>query len=276
MPYREEVIQAVDYIKNKIDAQPKIGIVLGSGLGEVVEGIEDKTVIPYSNIPGFPVSTVKGHAGNLVFGKLEGKNVAVMQGRFHFYEGHPISKVVFGVRVMGLLGINALIVTNAAGGINTSLKPGDLMVIKDHINFAGENPAIGEEIPEFGPRFFDMTHAYDLELIETAKKVYEKNKAAYKEGVYAFLKGPSYETPAEIKMLLAIGADAVGMSTVPEVIAARQMNIKVFGISCITNMAAGISKNKLSHQEVIETSERVKKDFIKIISGVVAEMQQIL
>lgn len=276
MSYREEVMQAVDYIKNKIDAQPKIGIVLGSGLGEVVEGIEDKTVMPYSNIPGFPVSTVKGHAGNLVFGKLEGKNVAVMQGRFHFYEGHPISKVVFGVRVMGLLGINALIVTNAAGGINTSLKPGDLMVIKDHINFAGENPAIGEEIPEFGPRFFDMTHAYDLELIETAKKVYEKNKVAYKEGVYTFLKGPSYETPAEIKMLSAIGADAVGMSTVPEVIAARQMNIKVFGISCITNMAAGISKNKLSHQEVIETSERVKKDFIKIISGVVAEMQQIL
>lgn len=276
MPYKEEVMQALDYIKNKIDAQPKIGIVLGSGLGEVVEGIEDKTVIPYSNIPGFPVSTVKGHAGNLVFGKLEGKDVAVMQGRFHFYEGHPISKVVFGVRVMGLLGINTLIVTNAAGGINTSFKPGDLMVIKDHINFAGENPAIGEEIPEFGPRFFDMTYAYDLELIKMAKKVYEKNKVAYKEGVYAFLKGPSYETPAEIKMLSAIGADAVGMSTVPEVIAARQMNIKVFGISCITNMAAGISKNKLSHQEVIETSERVKKDFIKIISGVVAEMQQIL
>ncbi|HHV83487.1 MAG TPA: purine-nucleoside phosphorylase [Tepidanaerobacter syntrophicus] len=272
MSYREEVMQAVDHIKNKIDTQPKIGIVLGSGLGEVVEGIENKTVIPYSNIPGFPVSTVKGHAGNLVFGKLEGKDVAAMQGRFHFYEGHPISKVVFGVRVMGLLGINTLIVTNAAGGINTSLKPGDLMVIKDHINFAGENPAIGEEIPEFGPRFFDMTYAYDLELIETAKRVYEKNKVVYKEGVYAFLKGPSYETPAEIKMLSIIGADAVGMSTVPEVIAARQMNIKVFGISCITNMAAGISKNKLSHQEVIETSERVKKDFIKIISGAVAEM----
>lgn len=272
MPYKEEVLQAVDYIKNKIDVPPKIGIVLGSGLGEFAEKVQDKTIIPYAEIPNFPTSTVKGHAGNLVFGKLNDKNVAVMQGRFHFYEGHPISKVVFGVRVMGLLGIKTLIVTNAAGGINTYLEPGDLMVIKDHINFAGENPAIGEEIPEFGPRFFDMTYAYDPELIEIAKKVYEKNDVAYKEGVYAFLKGPSYETPAEIKMLATIGADAVGMSTVPEVIAARQMDIKVFGVSCITNMAAGISKNKLSHQEVIETSERAKKDFIKIISEVAAEM----
>lgn len=272
MSYLKEVLQAVDYIKKKIDTPPKIGIVLGSGLGELVNEVQDSVIIPYSEIPGFPVSTVKGHAGNLIFGKLAGKEVAVMQGRFHFYEGYPISKVVLGVRVMGLLGIETLFVTNASGGINSSLEPGDLMVIKDHINFPGENPAIGEEIPEFGPRFFDMTFAYDRTLIAKAQEVYTKNEVPYKEGVYVFFKGPSYETPAEIKMLSIIGADAVGMSTVPEVIAARQMDIKVFGISCITNMAAGISKNKLSHQEVVETSQRVKEDFIKIITDMVAEI----
>lgn len=272
MSYLKEVLQAVEYIKKKIDTPPKIGIVLGSGLGELVSEVQDSVIIPYSDIPGFPVSTVKGHAGNLIFGKLMEKDVVVMQGRFHFYEGYPISKVVLGVRVMGLLGIETLFVTNASGGINSSLEPGDLMVIRDHINFTGENPAIGGEITEFGPRFFDMTFAYDRTLIAKAQEVYIKNEVPYKEGVYAFLKGPSYETPAEIKMLSIIGADAVGMSTVPEVIAARQMGIRVFGISCITNMAAGISKNKLSHQEVVETSQRVKEDFIKIIADMVAEI----
>ncbi|AEE92118.1 purine nucleoside phosphorylase [Tepidanaerobacter acetatoxydans Re1] len=272
MSYLKEVLQAVEYIKKKIDTPPKIGIILGSGLGELVNEVQDSVIIPYSDIPGFPVSTVKGHAGNLIFGKLMEKDVAVMQGRFHFYEGYPISKVVLGVRVMGLLGIETLFVTNASGGINSSLEPGDLMVIRDHINFTGENPAIGEEITEFGPRFFDMTFAYDRKLIAKAQEVYIKNEVPYKDGVYAFLKGPSYETPAEIKMLSIIGADAVGMSTVPEVIAARQMGIRVFGISCITNMAAGISKNKLSHQEVVETSQRVKEDFIKIIADMVAEI----
>jgi purine-nucleoside phosphorylase len=212
---------------------------------------------------------VKGHAGNLIFGKLQSKNVVVMQGRFHFYEGHPISRVVLGVRVMGLLGIKTLFVTNAAGGINPSFSPGDLMVIKDHINFHGENPAIGEEIPEFGPRFFDMTHVYDTGLIQKAQKVYKQNGIPYREGIYAFFKGPSYETPAEIKMLSIIGADAVGMSTVPEVIAARQMNIQVFGVSCITNMAAGISKAELSHQEVVKTSSSVKSSFMKLITDMV-------
>lgn len=269
MSYLEEMLKAVEYIKEKISFSPEIGIILGSGLGELVNEVEKQVVIPYSNIPGFPVSSVKGHAGHFIFGRLQEKNVAVMQGRFHFYEGHPISRVVLGVRVMGLLGIETMFVTNAAGGINKAFKPGDLMVIKDHINFPGENPAFGEEIPEFGPRFFDMTGAYDPELIEKAKKVYDKNGVPYKEGVYVFYKGPSYETPAEIKMLSIIGADAVGMSTVPEVIAARQMNIKVFGMSCITNMAAGISKTKLSHQEVVETSRKVKESFIKIITDMI-------
>ena len=273
MSYLEEVIQAVEYIKEMISFRPEIGIILGSGLGELVNEVEKQVVIQYSDIPGFPVSSVKGHAGNFIFGQLREKNVAVMQGRFHFYEGYPISKVVLGVRVMGLLGIKTIFVTNAAGGINKAFKPGDLMVIKDHINFPGENPAFGEEIPEFGPRFFDMTNAYDPELMEKAKKAYEKNGVPYREGVYAFCKGPSYETPAEIKMLSIIGADAVGMSTVPEVIAARQMNIKVFGMSCITNMAAGISKTKLSHKEVVETSNRVKDSFIKIIAHMVGEVE---
>lgn len=273
MSYLEEVLRAVEYIKPKLNSCPKIGIILGSGLGDLVHDVKDKVVIPYSDIPGFPVSTVKGHAGNLIFGKVRSRNVAVMQGRFHFYEGHPISRVVLGVRVMGLLGVETLFVTNAAGGINKSFVPGDLMVIKDHINFPGENPAFGDEIPEFGPRFFDMTHAYETELIEKAKKIYEKNKVPYREGVYAFYKGPSYETPSEIKMLSIIGADAVGMSTVPEVIAARQMNIKVFGVSCITNMAAGISKTKLSHQEVVETSNKVKESFIKIITDMIEETE---
>lgn len=272
MSYLEEVLQAVEYLKKKISFQPEIGIILGSGLGELVNEVQNRVVIPYSDIPGFPVSTVKGHAGNLIFGQLGEKDVAVMQGRFHFYEGHPISKVVLGVRVMGLLGIKTMFVTNAAGGINKAFKPGDLMVISDHINFPGENPAFGEEVSEFGPRFFDMTYAYEPELIEKAKKVYEKNGVPYKEGVYVFCKGPSYETPAEIRMLSTIGADAVGMSTVPEVIAARQMNIKVFGVSCITNMAAGISKTKLSHQEVVETSNRVKESFIKIITDMTKEV----
>ncbi|MDD4569933.1 MAG: purine-nucleoside phosphorylase, partial [Tepidanaerobacteraceae bacterium] len=209
---------------------------------------------------------------NMIFGRIKDKNIAVMQGRFHFYEGHPISRVVLGVRVLGLLGIDTLFVTNAAGGINESFKPGDLMVIKDHINFPGENPAFGEEIPEFGPRFFDMTFAYDKELTEKAKIVYEKNNVPYREGVYAFYKGPSYETPAEIRMLSFVGADAVGMSTVPEVIAARQMDIRVFGVSCVTNMAAGISKTKLAHQEVVDTSQRVKKSFIKIITDMIGQV----
>ena len=267
-----EVVRAVEYIKQRIDFVPEVGIILGSGLGNFVDEIENKSVLPYADIPGFPVSTVKGHAGNLIFGKVHRKNVVAMQGRFHLYEGYPISKVVLGVRVMGLLGIKTLFVTNAAGGVNEAFAPGDLMVIRDHINLSGENPAIGEEIPQFGPRFFDMTYAYDTELIQKAKKVYEQNGIPYREGVYAFLKGPSYETPAEIKMLSIMGADAVGMSTVPEVIAARQMNIRVFGVSCITNMAAGISKTKLSHQEVVETSNKVKSSFNKIMTDMVREL----
>lgn len=269
MTYINDILKSVKFLENKVKVKPEIGIILGSGLGDLVDRVEQKTKIPYSSIPGFPVSTVKGHAGNLIFGKIGDKNIVIMQGRFHFYEGYPMSKVVLGVRVMGLLGVKTLFVTNAAGGINEAFEPGDLMVIKDHINLSGENPAAGEEISQLGPRFFDMTFAYDKKLIDQAKEVFKENSVSYKEGVYAFFKGPSYETPAEIKMLSTLGADAVGMSTVPEVIAARQMGIEVFGVSCITNMAAGISKTPLSHQEVVETSLKTKERFIKIISDMV-------
>lgn len=269
MSYINDIKSSVNYLKQRIDKVPEIAIILGSGLGDLVDDIEDKEILSYSEIPGFPVSTVKGHKGNLVFGKLKGKDIVAMQGRFHFYEGYPMSKVTYAVRTLGLLGTKTLFVTNAAGGINENLQPGDLMVIKDHINFLGENPAAGKESLEFGPRFFDMTHAYDSKLLEDARKVFTKNKVKYHEGVYAFMKGPSYETPAEVNMLKILGADAVGMSTVPEVIAARQMDIKVFGISCITNMAAGISKASLSHQEVIETSKKAREKFKQIVKDMI-------
>lgn len=272
MGYYGDLKNSAEYIKSRVMLQPEIGVVLGSGLGDFADGLEERVVIPYAEIPGFPVSTVKGHKGNLVFGRINGKNLAVMQGRFHLYEGYPIQKVVFGTRVLGLLGISALIVTNAAGGINENFRPGDLMVLKDHINMTGENPAAGEEIPELGPRFFDMTFAYDAELREKAKQVFEEAGLEYKEGVYAFMKGPSYETPAEIRMLKAIGADAVGMSTVPEVIAARQMGIRVLGISCITNMAAGILDKPLSHAEVLEVSEKVKEKFVRVLSSIIGKI----
>ncbi|WAM34614.1 purine-nucleoside phosphorylase [Caldicellulosiruptor morganii] len=263
--YYQRVKEAAEFIKNHIPEIPEIAIILGSGLGEFAETMENRVVLKYSEIPHFPVSTVKGHKGNLVFGEVKGRKILAFQGRFHLYEGYKVHEVVFGVRAAGLLGIKSLIVTNAAGGISQFLSPGDLMVIKDHINLSGENPAIGEDAQYFGERFFDMTYAYDREIIEKAKDVYKKNRVDYKEGVYAFLKGPSYETPSEIKMLRILGADAVGMSTVPEVIAARQMGLKVFGISCITNMAAGILDKKLSHQEVIEVSNMVAEKFKKII-----------
>lgn len=272
MGYYGDLKNSAEYIKSRVMMQAEIGVVLGSGLGDFADGLEERVVIPYAEIPGFPVSTVKGHKGNLVFGRIKGRNLAVMQGRFHLYEGYPIEKVVFGVRVLGLLGIRVLIVTNAAGGISANLGPGDLMVIKDHINMTGENPAAGEEIPELGSRFFDMTFAYDAELREKAKQVFEEAGLEYKEGVYAFLKGPSYETPAEIRMLKAIGADAVGMSTVPEVIAARQMGIRVLGISCITNMAAGILDKPLSHAEVLEVSEKVKEKFVRVLSSIIGKI----
>ncbi|MFZ5353533.1 MAG: purine-nucleoside phosphorylase [Bacillota bacterium] len=264
-----KINEARDYIKGKIDFVPEIGLILGSGLGVMGEEVEDKIIIDYSDIPNFPVSTVEGHKSRFIFGTLRGKKVAVMQGRFHFYEGYAIQQTVFPVWVMKALGISKLIVTNAAGGVNTSFKPGDLMIIKDHINMSGNNPLIGPNIEEFGPRFPDMSQAYSKRLSEIARSSAKEIGMIMQEGVYMYLTGPTYETPAEIRAFRTLGADAVGMSTVPEVIIANHCGVEVMGISCITNMAAGILDQPLSHHEVMETAEAVKTSFIKLVKSII-------
>lgn len=228
--------------------------------------------IPYGDIPHFPVSTVAGHKGQFVVGKLEGREVLCMQGRFHYYEGYDLKQVTLPVRVMKLLGIGTLIVTNAAGGINTGFRPGNLMLIEDHLNLTGENPLIGENLEAFGERFFDMTVAYDREYRTLAENLAAELDIPLQKGVYAWLTGPNYETPAEIRYLRTIGADAVGMSTVPEVLVARHCGLRVCGISCITNLAAGMGEGLLSHEEVKETADRVKVDFIRLVTALTSRM----
>ena len=242
-------------------------MILGSGLGELAEEIEEAIVIPYDQIPFFPTSTVVGHAGQLVYGTLSGKKVLAMQGRFHFYEGHSMQTVTYPVRVMAALKAHSVIVTNACGGVNESFVPGDLMLITDHINFTGQNPLIGPNEDEIGPRFPDMSEAYTLTYREVAKEAASQLDLTLKEGVYMGYSGPTYETPAEIRMSRTMGADAVGMSTVPEVIVAAHSGLKVLGISCITNLAAGMQAN-LNHEEVVETTQRVKQSFKALIKEV--------
>lgn len=269
MNYTNKINESVAFLESKINSKPRIGIILGSGLGGLADLIEEPIYIQYEDIPNFPISTVEGHAGRLVFGKLQGVDIVAMQGRFHYYEGYPIHDVVFPVRVMTGIGIETLIVTNAAGGVNESFRPGDLMIINDHINYAGVNPLIGKNLDNKGPRFVDMTWAYDKELIKIAKNSAKKLKLNIKEGVYMWFSGPTYETPAEIKLASILGADAVGMSTVPEVIIANHEGIKVLGISCITNMAAGILDQPLDHNEVVETSLKVKDEFQSFIMDII-------
>lgn len=264
--------EAVAYIQPKLEEKPTIGLVLGSGLGVLADEIENPVIIPYNEIPGFTVSTVVGHKGQLVIGKLQGKQVVAMQGRFHFYEGHGLDAVVFPIRVMKLLGVETIIVTNAAGGINENYDPGNLMLISDHINMTFRNPLIGPNDDEMGARFPDMSEAYSKELRQIAKQVASEQGIELREGIYVGLLGPSYETPAEIRMLRILGGDAVGMSTVPEVIVARHMSVKVLGISCISNMAAGILEQPLSHDEVMETTEKVKTQFLALVNGIVAKL----
>lgn len=268
----ERINETTQYLINRLKVKPNIGIILGSGLGPLADEISDATIIKYNEVPNFPTSTVQGHKGQLVVGTLEGKRVIAMQGRFHYYEGYPIEQVTFPVRVMKALGVESIIITNAAGGVNKEFTPGDLMIITDHINFTFDNPLIGENHNELGPRFPDMSHAYDKSLIDIAIKSAEKLDLTVRKGVYMWNSGPTYETPAEVRMASFLGADAVGMSTVPEVIAAVHGNIKVLGISCITNMASGILDQPLNHKEVIETSERVKNDFISLIKGILKEL----
>src|ERR1700758_1210305 len=261
--------RAAKFILSKTKLRPKIALVLGSGLSAFADELAGATKIPYQKIPGFPRSTAVGHAGQLVVGKVGSIEVAVMQGRVHFYEGYTANEVVFPMRVLGRLGIRTAILTNAAGGIDLGYKQGQLLVIRDHINLQGANPLIGPNDERFGPRFPDMTLAYDRRFREMTVGEGNRNGIGLYEGIYAALPGPSYETPAEIRYLHAIGADLVGMSTVPEVIAARHCGIRVLGISCVTNAAAGILDQPLDHKEVLETGERVRGQFIALLKIVI-------
>jgi len=265
--------EAVEYIQARVNGDiPKTVVVLGSGLGVMAEEITDKVVIPYSEIPHFPVSTVAGHAGELIIGKLNFAPIIAMNGRFHFYEGYDFEQITFPIRVFSLLGVKNIILTNAAGGINFDYAAGDFMIIRDHINFSGVSPLRGPNLNEFGPRFPDMTNLYDPELSTIIRDLATAGKMNINEGVYAYLQGPNFETPAEIKALRTLGADAVGMSTVPEAIVARHCGIKVAGISCITNMAAGILDQPLSHEEVNETAALVREQFKELIKNVVMDL----
>ena len=268
-PLFEQATAAAAYIRARSGLEPAIGIILGSGLGAFAEQIADAVPIPFTDIPHFPKSTVPGHSGRLVIGTLDGVPVAVMQGRVHAYEGYSPEEVTFPVRVLGLLGVKTLIVTNAAGGIRLDMKQGDLVLLSDHINFTGRNPIAGENDERFGPRFFDMTEAYSRRLRKLAAKAAEREGISLAEGVYLCVLGPSFETPAEIRAFRTMGADLVGMSTVQEVIAARQMGIEIVGISCVTNLAAGIQPEPLSHEEVMETGHRVAAQFTQLLTALI-------
>lgn len=269
----DNVNATVEYIRTKTSFNPKAAVILGSGLGAFAEEIEDAIIIPYEEIPGFVVSTAPGHNGRLVIGKMAGKEILCMQGRFHYFEGYSMKSVVYPIRVMKMLGIEKLIVTNSCGGIDLSFKPGDLMVIEDHINLLGNNPLIGPNEEEFGVRFTDMTEAYSKKLRNVIEKSAEEISLELKKGVYCAYSGPTYETPAEIRMMRIMGANAVGMSTVPEVITANHCGIQVAAISCITNMAAGILPQPLTSDEVIETADRVKETFISLLKQVVKNLE---
>ena len=262
----------VNYIQEKTDGfKPEIGIILGSGLGDFADDFKS-VIIPYSEIPGFENSQVQGHKGQLVFAKIHGKNVVMMQGRYHFYEGYSMQTVTYPVKIMKKLGIETLIITNAAGAVNENFTPGDLMFITDHINFMGTNPLIGKNDDTLGTRFPDMSEIYSKDLIKKASQIADKLQIHYKKGVYAATTGPSYETPAEIKMFRLLDASAVGMSTAPEAIVANYCGLKVLGISCLTNYAAGVTENALNHQEVIDTANKVKENFKTLLSEIIKQM----
>lgn len=263
---QEKLQKAAQFIQSKNPTKPKVGIVLGSGLGEFVDQIENKTIIPYNDIPHFKKTTVDGHVGQMILGKIKGVDVVALQGRFHAYEGLEMEEVVFPVRLLAKLGIEILILTNAAGGVNLSFKPGNLVMITDQLNLMGRNPLIGANDNKMGPRFPDMTHAYNLELNSILKASAKSLGLDLREGVYAGVLGPTYETPAEIKMIRILGGDMVGMSTVPEAIAANHIGLKVCGISCVTNMGAGIVDQKLKHEDIKEEALKVMGNFTAILS----------
>ena len=286
----EKAQETANFIKSKFDKEIKIAVVLGSGLGAFADEIENAVTIPYEEIPHFARSTVEGHAGRLILGEVEGVSVAVQQGRFHYYEGYDIEQVIFPIRTFGVLGVKSVILTNAAGSVNTDFKQASLMLIRDHINLMGINPLRGKNDERFGARFPDMTEVYALdyqEIVLAEAKKMAQEKAARKEsesgkkqspesfvrrGVYCGLSGPSYETPAEIRLLRLLGTDVVGMSTVPEAITARHMGMKVIGISCVTNMAAGIGDDVIHHEEVIETGAKVAGIFKELLKRIIPKL----
>ena len=265
MDITASILQAADYIRAQVSIRPQIGLVLGSGLGDYADTLEDAVKIPYSQIPNFPVPSIPGHTGALVFGRKCGQEVVVMQGRIHYYEGLPQQQITLPIRVLAALGVKTLVLTNACGGVNLSFSPGDLMLISDHINLSGGNPLIGPNLDAFGPRFPDMSDLYTASLRAAIKEKAAAAGIPLQEGVYAMYSGPNYETPAEIRMFRTLGADTVGMSTVPEALVAGHSGLQVVGISCITNMAAGVLPVKLSHAEVTETANRVSAKFRKLI-----------
>jgi len=268
------ILETAAAIRQRHPGRPVLGLILGSGLGPYADTLKQKTVIPFEELPHFPRSTVAGHCGRIILGEAEGVPVAALQGRVHYYEGYTMSEVVFPIRVLGALGIRQLLVTNAAGGINMAFSTGDLMIITDHLNLTGANPLVGANIDAMGPRFPDMTEAYDPAMRATCLAAAAEAEIELKQGVYVGLSGPSYETPAEIRMYRLLGADAVGMSTVPEVIVANHMGVRVLGISCITNMAAGILDRKLTHQEVMDTTERVKERFGALLQATIPRLPE--
>ena len=273
MELLKKIKSAKEYIKNIDDRNIDTAIILGTGLGRLASDIEDKKVIKYGDIPFFPVSTVEGHAGELIIGRIGSKNVLALNGRFHYYEGYSMETVVFPVRVIKALGVNSIIVSNAAGGMNPHFKAGDLMIINDHINLMGNNPLIGKNYDEIGPRFPDMSDAYHKEYIKIANECAKELGIHVQNGVYLAVSGPNYETPAELKMMRTLGGDAVGMSTIPEVIAANHMGMHVLGISCITDMAIADNLEPLDHEKVIQTANSSMEKFVLLVKGIIGKIK---
>jgi purine-nucleoside phosphorylase len=273
MDLSARIEKAVEYVKEKSNFEPEIGIILGTGLGSLGDYIEKVSEIDYSDIPEFPVSTVFGHAGKLILGYLEGKKVVAMQGRFHYYEGYTMQEVTIPVRVMKELGIKLLVASNACGGLNPNFKAGDIMIIKDHSNFMGTNPLIGPNLEDFGPRFPDMSEVYDKGMVEILEKVAASQGIKVQRGVYGAVSGPNYSTKAELSMMITLGSDTVGMSTVPEAIVARHCGLKVAGVSCITDMAIPDIMVAPTHEEIVKVAESVKPKFVSLIKQFVKEVQ---
>jgi len=273
MKYFERIHKAADFIKSKIDFQPEIGIILGTGLGSLADHIENPIIIDYKDVPEFPVSTVVGHAGRLLIGTLEGKRVIAMQGRFHYYEGYSMQDITLPVRAMKVLGVKLLIASNACGGLNPGFAAGDIMAITDHINFMGSNPLIGANLEEFGPRFPDMSEVYSKEYIAHLDNIAQRSNTKLQKGVYCAVSGPNYASKAELRMLIAVGADTIGMSTIPECMVARHSNMKVLGVSCITDMAIPDNLIPPTHEEIVKVAEGVKPKFVSLLKQFIKEVQ---